>query len=84
MHSLDPAFLDRQSITQQLLSTVREIGVLRGREELYRQQSPQVLETLRQVAVIQSTESSNRIEGVVVALRAQGRCERVLVAVVMA
>jgi Fic family protein len=65
VHSLDPAFLDRQPVTHQLLSTVREIGVLRGKEELYRQQSPQILETLRQVAVIQSTESSNRIEGVV-------------------
>ena len=32
--------------------------------ELYQRQSPQVLETLRQVAMIQSTESSNRIEGV--------------------
>ena len=62
MNSLDPAFLDRQSITRQLVSTVREIGVLRRREELYRQQSPQVLETLRQV-VIQSTKSSNRIGG---------------------
>jgi len=33
---------------------------------LYKQQTPAVLETLRQVAIIQSTESSNRIEGVIV------------------
>src|SRR5690606_22961705 len=31
---------------------------------LYKQQQPQALETLRQAAIIQSTESSNRIEGI--------------------
>lgn len=36
----------------------------RGKEELYRNQMPDSLETLRQAAAIQSTESSNRIEGV--------------------
>lgn len=41
------------------------LGEYKGKEEVYKQQSPQVLETLRQAAVIQSTESSNRIEGVI-------------------
>lgn len=44
---------------------MREIGRLRGKEELYQKQVPQVLETLRAVAMIQSVESSNRIEGIV-------------------
>ncbi|MEG5054977.1 MULTISPECIES: hypothetical protein [unclassified Microcoleus] len=35
---------------------------------MYKQQAPQVLETLRQTAIIQSTESSNRIEGITVPL----------------
>ncbi len=35
-----------------------------GREKLYLKQSPQVLKTLRTVALIQSTESSNRIENI--------------------
>jgi len=35
-----------------------------GKEALFKQQSPQILETLRQVAIIQSTESSTRIEGI--------------------
>lgn len=46
---------------------MRAVGRLRefrGKEELYRNQMPDSLETLRQAAVIQSTESSNRIEGV--------------------
>ncbi len=38
----------------------------KGRQELYEHQSPNVIETLRQIALIQSAESSNRIEGVTV------------------
>lgn len=47
--------------------TVRALGEYRGRQELWREQSPDVLETLRRVAMVQSVESSNRIEGVTVA-----------------
>lgn len=47
-----------------MVRTIRQIGEYRGKQELFKTQSPQVLETLRQVAVIQSTECSNRIEGV--------------------
>jgi len=46
---------------------VRSVGEFRGRQALYRDQFPEVLETLRRVAIVQSTESSNRIEGVTVA-----------------
>ena len=57
--------LDRQQLTQRLLQSVRLVGEYRGKEALFSQQSPQVLQALRENAVIQSTESSNRIEGVV-------------------
>jgi Fic family protein len=40
------------------------IGEARGREEVSRRQSPARLQTLRQVALIQSTEASNAIENV--------------------
>jgi len=40
------------------------LGEYRGKEALFKQQTPQVLESLRQIAIIQSTESSNRIEGI--------------------
>lgn len=43
---------------------IRQIGEHRGREELLLTQIPQVLESLRHVAVIQSAESSNRIDSV--------------------
>jgi Fic family protein len=46
---------------------VRTLGEYRGRQELFRKQSPEVLETLKHVAMVQSVESSNRIEGVTVA-----------------
>ena len=40
------------------------LGTTSGRHFLYQDQSPQLLKTLREAAVIQSTESSSRIEGV--------------------
>lgn len=64
MKSFEPGFLEQQLIAQNLLRTIRVLGEFKGKEEVYKQQSPQVLETLRQAAVIQSAESSNRIEGV--------------------
>ena len=39
----------------------------RGREELWMRQRPEVLQALREQAVVQSVESSNRIEGVTIA-----------------
>lgn len=65
MKSFEPGFLESQPIPLRLLGTIRLIGEFKGKEELFKQQTPQALETLRQVAVIQSTESSNRIEGIV-------------------
>lgn len=44
-----------------LLSVINEY---KGKQDLYKQQSPQILETLNEVSVIQSAESSNRIEGI--------------------
>lgn len=64
MQSFEPGFIERQPITQNLLRTIRLIGEYKGKQELFKEQSPQVLETLRQAAIIQSTESSNRIEGI--------------------
>jgi Fic family protein len=41
------------------------LGECRGRQELFKRQTPELLSALREAAVIESTESSNRIEGVV-------------------
>jgi len=51
------------------LSTVwlmNDIAEAKGRQELYTQQSPQVLKALRESAIVESVASSNRIEGVTV------------------
>jgi Fic family protein len=45
---------------------MRALGEFRGRQLLHAEQSPEVLETLRRTAMIQSAESSNRIEGIIV------------------
>lgn len=63
--SFENSALDRQVLNQGLLQSVRLVGEYRGKEALFKQQSPQVLQALREGAVIQSTESSNRIEGIV-------------------
>jgi Fic family protein len=65
MKSFEPEFLRRHPIPLSLLSTIRELGEYKGKQALYAEQAPQVLRTLRDAAVIQSTESSNRIEGVI-------------------
>ena len=52
-------------VPMSLVNLIAEINEYKGRQQLYQQQSPQVLEALQQVARIESTESSNRIEGIV-------------------
>lgn len=68
MKSFQQGFIERQAINQQLLQTIRLIGEYKGKQELFKQQAPQVIKTLRQAAIVQSTESSNRIEGISVPL----------------
>jgi len=45
---------------------ITQIAESKGRQELYAKQSPQILRALKEAALIQSVESSNRIEGVTV------------------
>ena len=67
MHSLSSDYLAKLRFDAQQLATLRALGEYRGKQQLYVAQSPEVLSDLRQVAVVESTESSNRLEGVVVA-----------------
>src|SRR5438477_12141483 len=67
MLSLDPAKLARMEIpigTGWLLGACMEA---RGKQDLWIRHKPEVLEELREQAIIQSAESSNRIEGITVA-----------------
>jgi Fic family protein len=67
MRSLDRGFLDALTLTPAHGSTLRALGEHRGEQELFSRQSPRALETLRTVALVESAESSNRLEGVVAA-----------------
>jgi hypothetical protein len=67
MLSLDPTKLAEMSVpigTGWLLGACMEA---RGKQDLWIRQKPEVLEALREQAIIHSVESSNRIEGITVA-----------------
>src|SRR5579875_277549 len=66
MNSLTFKFLTDFRITPQIFTQSTKIAEYVGKQELFQRQIPQVLDTLRLNAIIQSTESSNRIEGIVI------------------
>lgn len=66
MQSLSPDYLAKLRFDARQLATLRALGECQGKQRLYVAQSPEVLSALRQVAAVESTESSNRLEGVVV------------------
>ena len=67
MKSFEDNHVLRQPLTPGLLSTVRAIGEYRGKQELWQKQFPEVLDSLKELAIIQSTESSNRLEQITAA-----------------
>lgn len=67
MRSFEHGYLLETPISHSLIIAMRTLGEYKGRQALHREQSPEVLETLRQAAMVQSAESSNRIEGVTIA-----------------
>jgi len=64
MSSFAPAVIDNLRLTHEVVSAIRAIGEGKGKQDLFKERAPDVLENLRQVAIIESTESSNRLEGV--------------------
>lgn len=67
MHSLSPDYLAKLRFDAQQLAALRALGEYRGKQQLYIAQSPEALSDLHPVAVIESTESSSRLDGIVVA-----------------
>jgi Fic family protein len=76
MGSLVPSVLDNLRLTHEVVAVIREIGEGKGKQELFKQRAPDVLENLRQVAIIESTESSNRLEGITLPKTALDRIVR--------
>ena len=64
MHSFTPAHLERLTFSTEEVAALAALAEARGRQQLYIHQQPEVLESLRQAAVIESSESSNRLEGI--------------------
>ncbi|MFZ5626647.1 MAG: Fic family protein [Bacillota bacterium] len=56
--------LNNLRVPMTIIKLIGEINLYKGRQNLYKQQSPQILDALRQVAMVQSTEASNSIEGI--------------------
>lgn len=64
MHSLSIGYIDALRLSADDGSMLKALGESRGRQALFRKQTPELLATLKEAAIIESTESSNRIEGV--------------------
>ena len=65
MRSFDYSNLKNRTWDNEILSYVAKIHEFKGKQELYLRQKPVELERLVEIAKVQSTESSNRIEGIV-------------------
>lgn len=60
----------------EVLSLVAQIHECKGRQEMFLAQKPAVLEKLVEIAKVQSTEASNKIEGIVTtSTRVRQLCE---------
>lgn len=64
MHSIDIKYLKKLNFSAEQASTLKKIGEYRGKQALFSRQTPEILKSLQQVAIIESSESSNRLEGV--------------------
>src|ERR1700760_1380494 len=67
MMSFRGNYLGRLTLPLSSVWLVGDVAEAKGRQELYTRQSPQLLKALRETALVQSVESSNRIEGITVA-----------------
>jgi Fic family protein len=64
MHSLTPEYLDRLVLTPEQGSTLNKIGEYKGKQGLFTQQTPEALNVLKRAAIVESSECSNRLEGI--------------------
>jgi len=66
MMSFRDTRLAGMTLPQGTVWLLESLAEARGKQALYEAQSPQILNVLREMALIESAESSNRIEGVIV------------------
>ncbi|NUM88615.1 MAG: Fic family protein [Bdellovibrionales bacterium] len=64
MKSLEEAYLRNIAVPLGTSWLLAQCAEAKGRQAVWQQQRPELLESLRELAMVQSAESSNRIEGV--------------------
>ena len=64
MKKFDYSLLRARTFDREVINYIGLIHEFKGRQQLYLEQKPRELETLVEIAKIQSTESSNAIEGI--------------------
>ena len=64
MRKFDYSLLKEKKWDAEILNYISQISEYKGRQELYLSQKPTVLDNLVELAIIQSTQSSNEIEGI--------------------
>lgn len=67
MRKFDYNFLKNRTWDSEILSYVAKIHEYKGKQEFYIRSKPVELERLIEIAKVQSTEASNRIEGIITA-----------------
>ena len=65
MPSLVPSLLNSLRYSPQDADTLYAIGECLGKQKLFVKQKPEILESLRTVAAVESADSSNRLEGII-------------------
>lgn len=76
MRTFDYSLLQSRHWDSEILGLVAQIHEFKGRQELYLKQKPAVLDKLIDIAKVQSTEASNKIEGIVTTnTRVQQLCQ---------
>jgi len=63
-HTFEPVYLENLSFSTADASALQRLGEYKGRQGLFTRQTPEILQLLQQVAIIESSESSNRLEGI--------------------
>ncbi|MCK5763883.1 MAG: Fic family protein [Clostridiales bacterium] len=66
MNSFKNEKLRQARIPMNIVKLIEKINEYKGKQDLYIKQSPQILEKLKEVAIVQSTKASNSIEGIVI------------------
>ncbi|GEL78650.1 Fic family protein [Tenuibacillus multivorans] len=64
MRRFEYSLLKHLRLPMETVNLISKINEYKGKQDLYIQQAPQILKSLKDVAVIQSTKASNAIEGI--------------------